>query len=191
MNATPPPPAAGGSGAADRLRVYGPALWAAVVALAALYFILLTNDIHYSGRAGRLGPAFWPRMILIMMLLVALLDCVVELRNARRRAAALTATGRAGAPPRVWWLMALGLALTLAYVNLATVLGFPTANALFMILFMLLGGFARPITAMIVSTVGTVVMVFLFVRVVYVSLPLGMGIFESITLTLYGLLGIV
>jgi hypothetical protein len=42
----------------------------------------------------------------------------------------------------------------------------------------------------VVSILGTLILMFLFMKVVYVSLPLGTGIFETISVKLIGLLGI-
>jgi hypothetical protein len=42
----------------------------------------------------------------------------------------------------------------------------------------------------LVSVIGTLVLMFLFMKVVYVSLPLGSGIFETLSVKLIGLLGI-
>lgn len=173
------------------LNGYGPTLWAAAVALIGLYFLILSNDI-VPARPGRLGAAFWPRAILILLVITAAYDCFLEIRKVPGRVQSFAAAGaKQAARPRIWWLMALGLVLTLSYVNLATVLGFPLANLLFMFIFMLIGGFRRPVAATVIAVVGTTVLVLLFVRIVYVSLPLGIPPFSSLTLLLYSLLGIV
>jgi hypothetical protein len=172
------------------LHVYGPALWPAIVLLAALYYYFLSTQIRFAPRPGRLGPAFWPQVILVLLIITAAVDCFTETRKARNRAASSGANLAGVMTPRVWWLMALGLAVTLAYVNLATVLGFALANFLFMLAFMLLGGFHRPIAALAISAVGTLTLMMVFVRIVYVSLPLGMPPFENLTILLYSLLGI-
>ncbi len=172
------------------LGAYGPALWAAAVFLGALYFYLLTTQFHFAARPGRLGPAFWPQVILIMMMITAAIDCFVEARKARAQTLTPAGSKTAEAAPRVWWLMALGLVIILAYVNLSTVLGFTLANFLFMVAFMWLSGFTRPVLVPIISALGTIILMVLFVRIVYVSLPIGIGPFENLTLLIYSLLGI-
>lgn len=87
--------------------------------------------------------------------------------------------------------MALGLAATLTYINLSTVIGFPLANFCFMLAFMLIGGYRKPVRATIIAAIGTLVILLLFVRLVYVSMPLGAGPFQNLTLLIYSLLGIV
>ncbi len=172
------------------LHVYGPALWPAIVLLVALYYYFLSTQIRFAPRPGRLGPTFWPQVILMLLIITAAVDCYVETRKARGRALSSPANAPEAATPRVWWLMALGLAVILAYVNLATVMGFPLANFVFMVAFMLLGGFTRPIAALAISAVGTLTLLLVFVRIVYVSLPLGLPPFEGITLLLYSMLRI-
>jgi len=126
------------------------------------------------------------------LIVTAAIDCLAEIRKAPARAAAYaTSTESESGVKRVWWLMALGLVAVLAYVNLATILGFSLANLLFMFAFMMLGGFKRPIVSLVVSVLGTVTLILLFVRIVYVSLPLGVGPFENLTLWIYYLLGII
>ncbi len=174
-----------------RLRLWGPTLWAAAVLAVAFYFFLLTNDIQYAQRPGRLGPVFWPRVILVLLMVTAAFDCLMEARKAMQRGLQLQHPTMASGEKRMLWLMILGLVLTLAYLSLTTLMGFPIANALFMFTFMLLGGFHRPLTASLIAVTGTVSLVVLFVRVVYVSLPLGIGPFQDLTLLLYSLLGIV
>ena len=192
MHGTTPPSSAAPSRLGAWVYAWGPTLWAAAVLLAALYFFLLSGEIRYSPRPGRLGPSFWPRAILIMLMITAAVDCLIEARKASGRYRAFTAGLSTGdAPPRAPWLMALGLAAVLLYVNLATVVGFPVANFVFLLAFMMLGGFTRPITALLISGIGTVTLILLFVRIVYVSLPLGTGPFQNLTLLLYSLLGIV
>lgn len=176
---------------ASWLHMYGPALWAGAVLLGAVYYYYLSTQIAFSTRPGRLGPSFWPQAILILLIITAAVDCFVEARKAPARAAAYVARAEESGGKRVWWLMALGLVAILAYVNLASLVGFPLANALFMLAFMMLGGFKRPIPAALISLIGTVVLVLLFVRIVYVSLPLGLGPFQNLTLWIYYLLGIV
>lgn len=179
------------SGLGAWLHVWGPTLWAAAVTMAGIYFLMLSREIGYSPRPGRLGPAFWPQVILVMLTITAAIDCFVESRKVGARARAL-ASGLASddAPKRVWWLMALGLAITLAYVNLSNVLGFPLANFLFMFTFMMVGGFTRLVTTFLVSALGTLSLVLLFVKIVYISMPLGTSPFKEMTIAFYNLLGV-
>ena len=60
-----------------------------------------------------------------------------------------------------------------------------------MLAFMLIGGYRKPINVLLIATIGTLVILLLFVRVVYVSMPLGAGPFQDLTLLIYSLLGIV
>ncbi len=175
------------------LYMYGPALWAGAVLLGAIYYYYLSTQIAFATRPGRLGPAFWPQAILILLMITAAIDCFVEARKAPARAEAYIADSAVGvrSENRAVWLMALGLVVILAYINLTVFLGFPTANFLFMLVFMTIGGFKKYIASIIISLVGTLCLVVLFVKIVYVSLPIGLGVFQNVTLWLYYFLGIV
>ena len=69
-------------------------------------------------------------------------------------------------------------------------LGFAVASLLFIALFIWLGTYRRTKVVAVVSLLGTLLLMFIFMKVVYVSLPLGEGPFESISVFLMGLLGV-
>jgi hypothetical protein len=68
-------------------------------------------------------------------------------------------------------------------------LGYMISTMLFLGLFIWLGG-QRKWYVTLVAAFGGLLFSFLFVGVVYVSLPTGVGIFDTITVAVYRLLGI-
>lgn len=134
---------------------------------------------------GQLGPAFWPRMVLIGLALA----CLLKLREERR-----AGPGGAAAPgilPRVSASrLALGMACILGYVITAPRLGFPLATVAFIVAFMVVAGArgARGIAA--TAVLGTVILLYTFIKLVYLPFPKGDGPFEWLTLALYRALGI-
>ncbi|MGE3741480.1 MAG: tripartite tricarboxylate transporter TctB family protein [Geminicoccaceae bacterium] len=68
-------------------------------------------------------------------------------------------------------------------------LGFPLATALLLGMFLLVAGYRRPAPLLMTSAGGSVALFLLFRTVVYVSLPLGVGPFQSLSLGLLRLLG--
>ena len=91
-------------------------------------------------------------------------------------------------PPR-YGLVAGGLLLFLAYPVALEYLGFLVATFLLMTLFMLIGQWRNLPGVLAVSAIGTLVLFYLFRGVVYVSLPLGSGIFHDWTVWVASLLG--
>jgi putative tricarboxylic transport membrane protein len=134
---------------------------------------------------GQLGPAFWPRMVLIGLAVA----CLLKLREERHTGSG--DTWAAGLLPRVSAArLALALACILAYVVAAPRLGFPLATAAFIAAFMLVAGArgARSIAA--TAMLGTVILLYTFIKLVYLPFPKGDGPFERVTLALYRALGI-
>ncbi|MGH9652505.1 MAG: tripartite tricarboxylate transporter TctB family protein [Bryobacteraceae bacterium] len=82
------------------------------------------------------------------------------------------------------------LALTVGYVFGVLYVGFLIASFVFLLLFIYLGGFRRPFWALAIAIIGSLGITYLFVRVVYISLPLGYGIFQSIEVAIYHAIGL-
>ena len=64
------------------------------------------------------------------------------------------------------------------------------ATAPYVAAFLVLGGYRRWGVIGATSVVGTLCMLFLFMKVVYVSLPLGEGVFQQVSLALMQIFGI-
>ena len=134
---------------------------------------------------GQLGPGFWPRLVLIGLALA----CLLKLREERR-----AGSGDAAAPaalPRVSAVrLALGMACILAYVVAAPRLGFALATAAFIVAFMVVAGARGAPGIAATALLGTVILLYAFIKLVYLPFPKGDGPFERVTLALYRALGI-
>lgn len=169
-------------------------------AAAGLYHVATTFE--YQARPGTLGPDFWPKLVLAAIGLLCAYELVSILLGRRTRRAegalgrivekaGLEPSAPADAPPSPRpGLLAAGVALTIAYVALLPSLGFFTGTLLYTAAFIALGGYRRPVVIATVSVIGTLFTLFFFMRVVYISLPLGTGPFKQLTLWLMTLLGI-
>jgi putative tricarboxylic transport membrane protein len=69
-------------------------------------------------------------------------------------------------------------------------LGFFVATVLYLALFVVLGGYRRWSVVAAVSVVGTLLLLFFFMKVVYVSLPIGQEPYSAVTLFLMRVMGI-
>ncbi len=170
-------------------------------AVAPLVGIVIAAALGWQGRGlgeiareGDLGPGFWPRLVLIGLALACAAKVVEEWR--RRHGSASPApdadVDRAASeyPDLSRWRLASGMLLIVLYVFLASWIGFSFVTAAFIVAFMWLGG-ARSVSGILANAViGTVGLLYLFIKLVYLPLPKGVGAFESITLTLYRALGI-
>jgi putative tricarboxylic transport membrane protein len=83
-----------------------------------------------------------------------------------------------------------GIALTALYVWIIQTLGFFLATAPYVAAFLALGGYRRWGVNAALSVLGTLAIMFVFMRLVYVSLPIGAEPFAQVTLALMKLMGV-
>ena len=167
--------------------------YAALLA-AAVYLYRDAGAFAAAGRPGQLGPDVWPRAVLVLLIVVCAIEIlrrllVVPAGRARRANAEPDAGSDAGATGYPWCL-AGGIALTIAYVLALDWLGFFVSTALYLGLFMLVGRYRRGRVIAAASIVGSLAFVFVFMKIVYVSLPLGRGPFKALSVWILALLGI-
>jgi len=176
----------------------------AIVCAGAGYLYYLAANFSYHQRAGVLGPDAWPKLVLGVLIFLCLYEIAKRLLPTRQDKSAdgaledlmrssLEAHGAAGlraAEESHPWLLAGGMALTAIYVAAIQTLGFFLATVIYVAAFIALGGYRRWKTVAAVSVIGTLLLVFFFMRVVYVSLPIGREPFAQVTLLLMQLMGI-
>jgi len=160
-----------------RLREIVP--YAALLAAAA-YLYSKAGAFAAFARPGQLGPDAWPKAILGLLAFV----CVFEIA---RRAWSWRS---APEPTRYPQLLAGGIAITALYVPGLELLGFFTCTVIYLAAFMWIGRYRSIPVIAASSLIGTLAFVFVFMKVVYVSLPLGMGPFRSISTWLLAFFGI-
>jgi putative tricarboxylic transport membrane protein len=177
----------------------------AIVGAAAGYLYYAAAHFQYHARAGTLGPDFWPQAILVLTIVVCLYEVIkIAFRGAHTHdvVGALedmveeSADKHAAAEPDAApveshpVLLLLGIGVTLLYVVAVQKLGFFLATVTYLIVFMLIGGYRRWGVIAAVSLIGTLLLLFIFMRLVYVSLPIGEEPFAQVTLLLMQLMGI-
>lgn len=171
-----------------------------ILFLAAIYFFSMTTKFEYTQRGNQLGPGFWPKMLLGIIIILTFVDIVMALcRGGKTAEAAVTENTdvlEAGEglqdleKKRFPHLLIIGGLITVAYVFLIDIIGFALCTFFYLAAFMYVGRFRRHLVIWSSSLVGSVFFMFLFIKVVYVSLPTGIPPFEGITLMIYALLGI-
>ncbi len=155
---------------------------------------------------GRIGPAVWPKTILAIMALLCAYEIgkrlvmtragsakglVEDLVHAPKAAAGSEPADAAEAPPREYPArLAAGIALVAGYVLAAPWVGFFLATGLFLTAFPWVGGMRRALLSAAIGFGGSLLLVFVFMRVAYISLPLGEGPFRTLSLALIQALGV-
>lgn len=159
-----------------------------LIFLFGLYFYFLANKIDEVPIPGQLGPAFWPKLILILLMASCGIKAV-ELILARKRQ---SEAGAEEPPPEVHYPKLLGMiALLVAVVAAMELIGFLLANLVFLVLFLRLTGVQKKLPLFLCSVLGTIFLLYLFVKVVYLPLPKGTWFFDDLTIYLYRLLHLI
>jgi putative tricarboxylic transport membrane protein len=179
-----------------------------VTFIAGVYLWQLADRFDFIVRSDRAGPDLWPKIVLGLMLLAALwgtleallmsgTDELSPLVRAALRAVNKEEEGRqeieaeAGEGDRRYPARAMmGLLILFGFVACIGVIGFTLAVFLLMFSVMLLAGYRRPIIAASVAIVGTLCFFFVFQRIAYLSLPLGVGPFRELSTFLMTLMGV-
>ena len=170
-----------------------------VLQLAAMYFYQLAGHIDYPATPGRIGPDFWPKSILVLLGLV----CVYEIVKNLLVGESFTAAGlleklmkESAADqgeeelPSYPLLLAGGMMLTIIYVSTIDIFGFFLATCVYLALFMMIGRYRRWIVIVTASLLGSLLLMFIFMKLVYVSLPLGSAPFSAVSMALLSLMGV-
>jgi putative tricarboxylic transport membrane protein len=131
---------------------------------------------------GQLGPALWPKVCLLGIAVASgfkLAEVLWQHRSRRPRA------GTAALKDMDNRKLSLMIAMIILVVPAIGFLGFPAASVLFFWLFMRLAGERKGVRLALVSVLGTIALLYLFVKVVYIPLPRGEWLFDDLTLFIY------
>lgn len=160
-----------------------------LIFIAAVYFYVLAGSMDENPIPGQVGPAFWPRVVLILLMA----SCGLKaLESYLAFGKGIADMGVESAPPdvSVSKLIAM-IILVLAVVPGMEILGFALANFIFLILFIRIAGMRKLPSLIVTSLLGTIFLLYLFGKVVYLPLPKGNWIFHDLTISIYRLLYII
>ena len=155
----------------------------AVVFFSSLY--LYTIAAHYKGHEiyGKLGPGFWPKFLLICMMILSILVAVDAIRARKRAGREKPSEDVKSAGSRIRFFSAL--ILIIAYLFLMNVIGFIALTPFFLIAFMVLLGEKSWFWMIILSVGMTILIILAFTQAMYVPLPRGVGIFHRFSVIFY------
>ncbi len=86
--------------------------------------------------------------------------------------------------------LVLGIGATVLYAAVVPYTGFFLTTFFYLVAFMALGRYRRMGLAIGVSLAGTLLMLYFFMKVAYISLPIGIAPFSAVTLFLMQVMGI-
>jgi putative tricarboxylic transport membrane protein len=141
---------------------------------------------------GGVGPDLWPKIVCVVLALTSALGIVaaffaVEAPDGEPEEAA---EGLPVVPETHPGLVWIGVAAIGLYVGALPTLGFPCATTIFAMALLVIGGMRRWALVPVVGVVLAIVFTIIFMKVVYVALPLGEGPFKEVSLLAFRLLGI-
>ncbi|HKO66814.1 MAG TPA: tripartite tricarboxylate transporter TctB family protein [Burkholderiaceae bacterium] len=165
--------------------------------------------IDTSGAGGtRIGPDFWPKVIIGAMAALCIYEIGKRLISGNTHDAAGLIAGLDSAPLEIEGTPATaeasvttraqsghrelvaGLVVIATFVFGVAYVGFFVGTALFLALFSWIGGYRRALPVVLVSIIGAFVLLVLFMRIAYISLPLGAGPFQQLSVLLLRLIGV-
>lgn len=155
--------------------------------VAAVYLFVAASNFRQVGNPDQIGPGFWPQ-VLCVGIAIGVLVRIGQKFRARGRPLVVSAVAETDEDvrmPRV----ALGVALVVGYIVGMLFLGYILATALFLIAFIYLGGQRKWYVAPL-GIASSLVFAYIFLKVVYIALPSGVGVFDQLSVILYQLLGI-
>jgi putative tricarboxylic transport membrane protein len=206
----PPQPDVQAAGAAEQERPGEPLMSRARLIASAPYILTLVvaillfvkaNHMEFDHVPGRIGPDAWPKLILGLTMIAGAWGIVKTMlfgtgngagttfhtvENANATEADAGIDEREIYPARVW----AALAGTLVYLWILHYLGFFLSTFAFLAFVIYVGGYRKPRWLLLLALGGSLFFMTIFVRVVYVSLPLGIEPFSAVSLALLALLNI-
>lgn len=168
-----------------RAGLCGPAVTVAA-AIVMLVFVRQENESALVISQEVYGPIIWPQVMFLGVIVSAGLmftsrfaDCFIRNKEAP-----------AGSSDQDDLKLFLGFCAVMLYGIGMLYIGFALSTFLFLICWMFLGGMRNPVTIGSAGLAGTVGLLFLFIKVAYLPLPRGVGVFDDIHVALYRSLGI-
>lgn len=163
-----------------------------LILLVCLYFYHLAGQFRFSAKAGHLGPDFWPKLLLGLTMAACLYEIIKTaffLKAAPQKETEGEQPAKAAAKRTYPVLLVIGAVMTVAYAYFVTILGFIICTFLYFALFMIVGRYRKPWAILANSVIGTLALVVIFMKIVYVSLPPGQEPFSAVTFFILSLMG--
>ena len=171
--------------------------------VAAVLLLIKAIQFDFDRIPGRIGPDAWPKLVLLLtimagtwgMLKTFLFDDASSNGAGKQADPTASDAGQPDAayvdepeihPARVW----ATLAGTLAYLWILHYLGFFISTFIFLAFVIYTGGYRRFVWLFFISLFGSLFFMTIFVRVVYVSLPIGIEPFSTVSLALLAILNL-
>jgi putative tricarboxylic transport membrane protein len=162
-----------------------------VLLIGAAYLFHLAGNFQNQAEPGQLGPGFWPRMAATGLAIALVVRIVQTVRAHKRPIVKLRSEleEEAAEGEIDYTRVAIAVALAVGYVFGTMFLGYLIATAVFLTAFIWIGGQRRWYVPLI-AIAGSLASATVFIGIVFVALPTGVGVFDTVTVAIYRLLGL-
>ena len=157
-----------------------------VLLIASIYFFIYIGGVDNSTPT-ELGAAFWPRLILGIMIVLLIIGLVNIIRKKDSKGAV---TGQAVAGFLKSKLLA-GIIICAVAAVILPMIGFIPTCFLFLIVYGVLLGEKRPVVLIVTGVVATLILYIIFQGPLSIFLPRGNGFFRNFALTMENLLSLI
>jgi putative tricarboxylic transport membrane protein len=157
--------------------------------LLAVFLYVLAGHLDENPVEGQLGAFFWPKALLILLMASCGLKILESFFAFGKGVADAGLEGPSAEIDNR--KLAVMIVMVLAAVFLVENIGFALANFLFLLGFMRIAGLKRKLPLFLISFLGTVFLLYLFVKIVYLPLPKGQWFFDDVTIAIYRFLHII
>lgn len=160
----------------------------------AAFLLYRANHFEFTAAADQIGPDSWPKLILFMIMATSAFEGVRRLLTARSIRSGPAAVPIVESPferePADMRIVLTCVAASLVYLALFEIVGFFFDTLVFVMALIWIGRFRRFWTALAISAATTLLFMLVFMRVIFVALPIGIGPFEWLSTSLMRLLGV-
>jgi len=167
-----------------------PAATAAGLLLAALVLPYYMFSGDRRPEISGLGPDAWPSMVLMLLAICSAIWLASEVRLLVKGRISTSLAAPQDENAYHYGKALVGIALVIAFGRLLPVVGFPLACAGFLLIWCVYGGLRNPAVLLLVPTIGTAALLWMFMGLALMPLSRGMGGFDRFSVAVLRLLGI-
>lgn len=160
----------------------------------AAFLLYRAQHFEFTSPVDQVGPDSWPKLVLYMIMATSAFEGIRRLLGAGSTRSGSAVVPSVESPferePADMRIVFICVAASLVYLALFEIVGFFVDTVVFVLCLIWIGGFRRFWAALAISSVATLLFMLVFLRVIYVALPIGTGPFEWLSTSLMRLLGV-
>jgi len=128
-----------------------------------------------------MGPGFWPRIVLVFLMGLIIFAIVIEIRKMIKKVSQEEDKNQKISYKK----FIFALVVSFGYFFIMRYVGFVIATLVFQGMFLFVQGVRQVKILILTPSVLTLLLFILFIKLMYLPLPKGIGIFRSFSLLLY------